>query len=380
VPPATLLEALAPIAAAGPFRYERLVGAATAFRLVALLDGTHGAIDVTVQVLRSPPHLIDGLLFKPAAQAATSWQATDAELQRLASRVGLLAAEVRGGRLQVVHAFHAERSGPIGSAFKLYVLGTLAETIAAGQASWHEQLAIHDAWKSVHGSEHNVPASELQSEPAGKRFTLERYARQMIALSDNTATDHLIHRLGRARIEHALAGLGHHAPDQTTPLLTTREMTILKIDAPAALRRAYERASAAERRRLLPQIDAIPLSIKGLRWTKPIAIDTLEWFASPADLGRALAALERLAARPGLAPVRAILAANPGIDVDRHVWRYVGFKGGSEVGVLCLAWYLERTDGRAYVMTIELSDPSHDIDTLAAVSAAQAATTLLARD
>jgi hypothetical protein len=319
------------------------------------------------------------LLFKPAAQGVTSWSAIDARLQRLARHVGLFAAEVRGGRLRVIHALDADRIGPIGSGFKLYVLGALAEAIAAGRASWREQLAIRDAWKSVHGSETNVPAGELQKEPAGKRFTLQRYARQMISLSDNTATDHLIHRLGRARVEKALASLRHHAPQETIPILTTREMTILKVDAPVSLRRAYERANPAERRRLLPQVDAIPLSIKGLVWKKPRSIDTLEWFASTADLGRALVALQRLAARPGLAPVRTILAANAGMEVDRGIWRYVGFKGGSEVGVLALAWYLERTDGRAYVLAIELSDPTRDIESFAAISATQAGANLLGR-
>jgi hypothetical protein len=155
-------------------------------------------------------------------------------------------------------------------------------------------------------------------------------------------------------------------------------MTTLKFNAPVSLRRAFERAGPAERRRLLPRIDAIPLSIKRLVWTKPRSIYALEWFASPSDLGRALAALDRLASRPGLAPIRSILAANPGMKVDRSTWRYVGYKGGSEFGVLTLAWYLKRADGRVYVLAIELSDAARDIDSFAATSAAGAATNLLA--
>ena len=44
----------------------------------------------------------------------------------------------------------------------------------------------------------------------------------MIAISDNTATDHLIDLVGRDRVEAALTVFGHSDPAMTVPFLTTR--------------------------------------------------------------------------------------------------------------------------------------------------------------
>ena len=77
--------------------------------------------------------------------------------------------------------------------------------------------------------------------------------------------------------------------------------------------------------------------------------------------------------------MRAILATNPGVQVDRKQWSYVGFKGGSEPGVLSMTWYLERKDGRAFVLSLVVNDTRHDIDAAAAIKVAEAAIALLAR-
>jgi len=251
------------------------------------------------------------------------------------------------------------------------VLGALGQAIETKQASWSEKLAIRDAWKSI-------PSGTMQNQPAGTRWTLQHYARQMISISDNTATDHLIHRLGRANVERELVRFGNRAAARDVPLLTTRENTILKINASASLRNAYARAGSAERLRLLARVDATPLSLQGVSWNAPIDIGTIEWFASPADLGRALVGLAKLSTRPGLAPVRSILAVNPGLRFNRSTWPYVGYKGGSEEGVLSGAWYLERADGRVFVMTYVLNDPRHLIDDLASSALAEAAIARLA--
>jgi hypothetical protein len=57
----------------------------------------------------------------------------------------------------------------------------------------------------------------------------------------------------------------------------------------------------------------------------------------------------------------------------------VAYKGGSEPGVLSTTWYLRRSDGRAFVLSIVLNDPAQAISTLAEVEVAQAAAELLAK-
>lgn len=252
------------------------------------------------------------------------------------------------------------------------MLGALAAAVAEGSASWDERLAIHDAWKSL-------PSGDLRNEPAGRRFTLRRYAEEMIAVSDNTATDHLIHRLGRSDVEAGLETMGMTFVRPDLPFLTTREMFALKLSAPDSLRSAYVAAAPQARRVLLRRVDRLPVTLdKSFGWTTPRDIDSLEWFASPADLVRAMVYLGDAARRPGLTPIRSILARNPGITPDVVTWRYVAFKGGSEPGVLSLVSLLERSDGRVFVLALVLNDPDHAIDQAAAVALAEGVVELLA--
>jgi hypothetical protein len=79
-----------------------------------------------------------------------------------------------------------------------------------------------------------------------------------------------------------------------------------------------------------------------------------------------------------LAPIRRILAQNPGIAFDKKTWPYVAFKGGSEPGVLSLTWLLERSDGRSFVLSIVLNDSARAIDEAGAVNVAEGAVNLLA--
>jgi beta-lactamase class A len=253
------------------------------------------------------------------------------------------------------------------------VLGALGSAVAHGQVSWNTELAIRTAWKSL-------PSGTLRDEPAGTKFTLLHYARQMISVSDNTAADHLIHELGRGAVEAQLSELGNQHADLDEPFLTTRELFALKLAAPAALRAEYAVAGAAERTRLLAQVDKLTATLAQAKgWTAPREIGAIEWFASPADLARAIAALVNESERPGLAPLRQVLAINPGIAFDKSTWTYAAFKGGSEPGVISTTWYLRRADGKTFVLSIVLNDPKQDISTLGEVSVAEAAVNLLAK-
>ena len=362
IPPDQLIEGLASIWAERPFRVVGALDRQGPQGLAARIDGRDGtSLKVSIHVAGGR---IDGLLFQPIAPGVTTWSAVDARLRRLAPDASLYAGTGGGTAL---HELAATRPGAIGSAFKLYVLGALADAVAAGTASWTEQLAIHDTWKSL-------PSGDMRNEPAGKRFTLRHFADQMISVSDNTAADHLIHRLGRPAVEAQLEKLGNSVPARNEPFLTTRELFALKLTAPAKLRTEFAAAGVEGRRRLLAQVDA--LDLKGAMtapFTRPIDIGTLEWFASPRDLAHAISAL---AVRP---TVRAILAINPGVQLDPGTWTYAGYKGGSEPGVLSLTWYLVRHDGKTFALSLVLNNPKRTINETAAVAVAQAAIDLLAK-
>lgn len=377
VPADQLIVVLGQIAAAGPFTLTAYTPSGD-LSAQARIDGPALALSVSLAVEPAAPNRIAGLLFQPAvAEAspgespASSWREIDAALRDLVSEPSLLAAEITDGSCSPVHALDAGRSLAVGSTFKLYVLGELAQQVSAGTAAWDEQLAIRQEWKSL-------PSGTMQDSPAGTKHTLAEYARQMISISDNTAADHLIHRLGREKVEANLPAMGLADPSRMIPFLATRELFVLKAPENADLATAYLAAGVAGRRALLAgEIAAAPLHLE--LWTEPRQIDTLEWFASTADLCAAMVKLRDLGSEPGLGPVLDILAVNPGLPVDTARWPYVGFKGGSEPGVFQLTWLLRRSDDRWFVLSMTLDDPADGTDhTIPGVGLAQSALALLA--
>ena len=299
-----------------------------------------------------------------AASAATApdWKQIDRALNRLAAEGNLLVAEVVDGACTPAHGWRANARLAIASTFKLYVLAELARQIETGEAAWDERYPIQDAYRSM-------PSGDLAYAPEGTMVTLERYAMGMIAQSDNTATDHLIARLGRLNVEAAFARLGHGAPELNTPLLLTRELFAIKMRQPDGWMDDYARAGDAQQRSMLAHdIDPMRLDPYGGwgRWNGPTSIDGIEWFASADEVCGVLARLYEQSREPELAPLRDILFSNPGgVALDR-AWREIGFKAGYEAGVVNLTWLVERKDARVFIVTVGLNDPNHIPDGWAA--------------
>jgi hypothetical protein len=120
----------------------------------------------------------------------------------------------------------------------------------------------------------------------------------------------------------------------SVPVTTTREMFVLKGDP--ALTKAWAAGSVDERRALLAD-NAVKFATAKLDSTvfagKPVAIDSVEWFASPAAMA---GVLDRL--RGADATTRAILAVNAGVDpaIAKQfgyggLWGGGGAAGGAEL-------------------------------------------------
>ena len=367
LPTKTMLDTLRELARAlPPVTLARFEGAVTETHAVAIV--TTEAVDdwrITIGVEEVPPHRIETLYLAPVpypvpfADPPADWATFDAWLTSVAPRVGFQAAELVDGDALEVHGLAAEQPLAIGSAVKLYVLGELARQIAASEATWNESLPIRDELRSL-------PSGEMRLLPAGTRRPLRVFAEEMIAQSDNTATDHLIARLGRERVEAALPALGHAAPTLDVPLLLTREWFAFKLRLGFTDVLAYLSGDVAARRAFLAERVA-PLADRLTEeetwtWTEPRQIETIEWFASPADLCRVVAALDALTRDPTLAPLPELLSTVPGIVFDARVWSYVGYKGGYETGVMNHTWLLERGDGRRFALSATINDPWREID------------------
>ena len=296
------------------------------------------------------------------------------ELLVTVGEVAMLAADVSGGTCEPIHAVEASSPRPVGSDFKLYVLGALVEAIVAGDMDWDQTLPISDDLKSL-------PSGTFQDLDDGTERTVREFAEAMIAVSDNTATDHLIDLLSRDRIEAAQAQYGHTDPSLNDPFLTTRELFVLKLAFSEDERDTYIAAGADERLTTL-QTDVAGSDVllkDAVSWIAPIAIHEIEWFASPADLCRVMVELHANGSEPDRAPIRAILGANPGLLIDDATWSYVGFKGGSEVGVFSLAWYLEGDTG-SYVYVVNVTNTETGLPELQLADLARIGIDLLAAE
>ena len=315
-----------------------------------------GGQQLTVEIVADRAGLISYLVLNPYQPPPATWAQADRDLAALAPDVSLLAARVSpGGECTPVHQVAAAAPRPLASMFKLFVLGALAHQIAAGQVSWNQDLTVTDALKSA-GS------GSLQDVPAGTRVSVRQTALQMIANSDNTAADMLIHLVGRAAVQAQDRQWSAHAA-LNVPFLTTREAFLLKDLYPALAQRYLGLAPGQRAAFLASSADPLPFSQAQAQnaagGSLPTDIDTIEWFASPDDICRAFAGLQQLAAQPALAPLGSILSAdNLGIGLDPAQWPTVWFKPGSEPGVATVGYLATNSKGQTFVVVAMLSDPA----------------------
>jgi beta-lactamase class A len=320
------------------------------------------------------PHRITRLAYNEApelgAPTLADWESLDSMLVALGETVSFAAYSVEGDRLRPLHLYRADEPVAIGSTFKLWVLGALAEAVSAGDATWTEPLAIRDEWKSL-------PSGRMQNLAAGETRTLAQYATQMISISDNTATDHLIHRIGRQRV---LAYAERHGspPGMNSPFLTTQEFFKLKINAQEELKERFVHSNAEARQQILDnEIANLPLPNAADEPTVPTAIDAIEWFAPATELAQLMVTLAATAEGPGQEPVWTALTRNAGFNWNRDTWPEVAYKGGREAGVVNLTWLMERHDGRRFVISFGVNDRHASPDRVQIIVAAAAAGNLL---
>ncbi len=185
----------------------------------------------------------------------------------------------------------------------------------------------------------------MHSWPDGSPVTLHTLAAMMISISDNTATDMLLHTLGRENIERRIPAIGVTAGARNRPLLSTREAFALKRGGPELLAR-WTAADERARRAILESLATAPLGTRA--GSGPIGIEEAEWFASAEDMVRAVDWLRR----NGGDETRAIMAINPGLSPDlAGEFSYFGYKGGSEPGVINMTFLVRSRSGVWHAIT-----------------------------
>lgn len=336
-------------------------GAAVAVDLLSPRDGTRAVLHIrferglakgSIAIEPAQENRVSELLFTAVDSLAIAGDTPDkiaADLAALPGTVNAWFGPLEGGA--PVIAIGADKPLALGSTFKLYVLAALAEDVKAGRRKWSDVVPL---------TEKSYPSGRLQDWPQGAPVTLHTLASLMISISDNTATDQLIKVLGKQRILKLMAASGHANPSANDPFLTTRELFILKTMDPAFLdrwrARAIDAMTAAEVLMVVadPTLDEVNAAFAG----GPKAID-IEWFAAPADLAKLLAHMRKTADPK----VFEIMAINPSAtSAIKANWAYLGFKGGSEPGVMNLTWLLTDAAGRDWVLTLGWNNAQAALD------------------
>ncbi len=373
--PAAQLQAkvLPELAAAGPFEVESVLAVIGEHALAIGTRGKSIALDVSISV--NEDGRIEELLFQKAKELPSSWAELINELEAMPGESQLLVSALEDGICLPLHELAPDRSLSIASTFKLYVLLALVDEIVAGKREWDRSIAIRDEWKSL-------PSGVLQDQAEGAELPILEYAKKMIASSDNTATDHLLYSVGRERVEAALRAGGHTQPERNQPFLSTREMFLLKLSLSEEDVASYLAMAPARRRRFLNQTLAkrTPSIASAAAWKQPRHIDELDWFASATDICRLWASLTQRAEHPKGALLLDIVATNPGVAVDPEMFPWVGYKGGSEPGVIHMTWLLRRADNRWFVVTLAVNNANAPVDQLRIVKLGQQALALLVRE
>jgi len=279
-----------------------------------------------------------------------------------------------------------ETPAPLGSIFKLYVLAELARQVDAKIVKLDQKVKVREKLKSF-------PSGVIHLKPDGAEVTVDELATKMIAISDNTATDLLIHLLGRENIEAGLERCKNTRPDFNRPFLTTREMFLIKGGGNELktvgmdFKALCEKWADASREQRAKWVDAItaPYAKKSiaeltahvpngyaLRSTFQRRHLTFEWHAHIDDIPDLLIAMWNKEL-PGAEIFLKYFAK--GSEIYPREWvGYYGFKGGSETNVMAMCALAVHADG---VPTAVFVCRRGDIGKMAAGEVAKVAAALL---
>jgi beta-lactamase class A len=292
--------------------------------------------------------LVDKFVVTTQSPPIRNWADVDAALSKSGARYSYRVSKIVNGRCEQLAGSNTAESLPLASIFKLYVLYAVADAVKVGTVSWDDQLTITDEGKTV-GS------SGFDSMPAGSRVSVRTAAGKMIANSDNMATDLLINRVGTQAVERALADAGHHDPASMTPFPTMHELFSIGWGEPD-LREQWKNADPQGRAQLLQEVSARHYEPDPTRTHSPASAYGAEWYGSAEDICRVHVALQT-GATGAAAPVKDIMSAIPGIDLDRAQWPYIGAKAGNLPGELTFSWYAVDRTGQPWVVSLQTNWP-----------------------
>lgn len=282
-----------------------------------------GTWDATIVVVEGK---IEGLLVRPGSTPVASLDEAVAPFRALPGRFGFTV--IADGKT-LTSAGEGDALA-VGSAFKLAVLVELRDRIEKQKKlAWESVIKLDPKWKSL-------PSGMLQEWPAQTPLTVQTLASLMISISDNTATDTLIHLLGRPSLTQYGAG-------QFRPFLTTADMFRLKGKGNDVLLERFQNASPGQRDKMMGELEKLPLP-RAEDYPKGVTALDVEWFFSPAELCAYMSKVHDLP----------LMGINPGV-AKKSDWDHVAYKGGSEPGVMSMTTWVTK-GSKSYCVSATWND------------------------
>lgn len=280
-----------------------------------------------------------------------NFQQLDGILATLASDTSMYIGRIENDRCTAIYQRNSALPLLTASIYKLWVLGALGEGLAAGRISANERLPLSAADIVSNGS-------VISSETLGTQISIKDMANMMMALSDNTATDHVARRVGRNRIEQALPRFGHRNRERIVPFLTGNEVRHLWGTVPTETLNRYVNGTEMDQREIVNN-ELAPLgSFEGFTIDNFAQGSQASWAASAQDVCGAYAGLRRFDNRSAAFDIVANAAGGSAVFLGaRDRWDRVWFKGGSlatRAGqfVLTLSWLFESDSKGAFVVVL----------------------------
>lgn len=318
---------------------------------VEFTTGKKAIVTVNLGVEAKSPHRIETLIFQSVQAESETFDQVLADVRRLPGKTG-----VRIERLQprpAVLARHNDRVVmSVASTFKLIVLAAVVDDVEQGKRKWNDVVTTRRDWLSL-------SSGLIQDWPLGSPVTLHTLTTLMISQSDNSAADHLMATLGRARIETMQRDLGLREPARNEPFLRTGELFRLKLVMSAADAAAYAGMNRREREAFLNEKVATTALASPRVSRLPQRIEDIEWFFTMEDLAKVLTWLHDPRRDP---MVRGILGIVRPFHLDETVWPMVWYKGGAEPGVLSYAVLVKHHSGTVYALTMAWNRTDADVD------------------
>lgn len=247
----------------------------------------------------------------------------------------------------------------LGSVFKTWILGAVAEDIADGLLTRADPVPLVAAERAAGGS--------INSEPLGTVFSVQEMATLMMGISDNTATDHLHELVGREMVGNMVSQYGVADVDRLLPFLNISEQfhVFTRFNLSTALSyvngtEAFQQSFLASD--IIPQGPSFPINFP---FFHEQLLTSGTWAASAEDICHTLAGLHATdSANSAFALVNEAMGAGVAQPNIRTAWDRVWFKGGSlDSGatgrhVLTHAWLLENSGEFGPFVVIALANNS----------------------